>query len=178
MILSLHSALYCPPLKTIGTDISVKGETSFLHTLAPLTFTQCRVMVDKMHSWILFSFFLLSVLHLSVPCHCQTVDQQCHLWRAAKHFTLSHLLMRVCVTVQTECLCSCLCHKKVNLLSFSLFHILPSLTSQSTIKCPTFHSFQVYTSATLKFCLLFFFSWQTTVHKAGLHKTPLDVLGY
>lgn len=95
--------------------------------------------------------------HLSVPCHCQTVDQQCHLWRAAKHFTLSHLLMRVCVTVQAECLCSC------HLLSYSLFHILPPLTGQSTIKCPTLHSFQVYTSATLKFCLLFFFVWLTTV---------------
>lgn len=66
----------------------------------------------------------------------------------------------------------------MSVLSVLLFHILPPLPSQSTIKCPTFHSFQVYTSATLKFCLLFFFSWLTTVHKAGLHKTPLDILGY
>lgn len=48
-----HSALYCPPLKSIGTDVSVvpAQKTSFSHTVAALTVMRHTVMVGKINNF-------------------------------------------------------------------------------------------------------------------------------
>lgn len=56
-----HSALYCPPLKTIGTDVSVvpAQKTSLSHTLAAVTLAKHRAMVGKISNlaWIFFFYY-------------------------------------------------------------------------------------------------------------------------
>lgn len=57
-----HSALYCPPLNAIGTDISVvpAQQTSLSHIVAALTVMGHKVMVGKINNSDSIKFFLHS----------------------------------------------------------------------------------------------------------------------
>lgn len=130
-----QSALYCPPLKSIGTDVSVvpAQKTSLPHTVAALTVMRHKVMVGKNKQQLNFTNFLpsqclfiplftflfslplippppISMLpfpsvtpSLPFPLCCapspRCMVQQCHLWCAERHFTLSHLPVWICVAM-------------------------------------------------------------------------------
>ncbi len=109
MFLSAHSALYCPPLKSIGTDVSVvtAQKTRLSHTLAALTVMKHKVMVGKINNLagIFFPPAIFPSMSLSntlppLPSVCRSVIQcmvqQCHLWCAKRHFTLPYLAFWLC----------------------------------------------------------------------------------
>lgn len=113
---------------------------------------------------------------LFVLCHRQHVVQQCHLWCAERHFTLSQLPIWVCVWLRMFTFerkfssCLRLCQRKVNLFSSSFSASrFPSCQSSINVELPRLcqNLFFFFSPASLKFCLLFYGIWLTTVHRGA-----------